>query len=240
MIKILHLYDDLMNLYGESGNIKALCCELNNQGLKYRVDRLSLGSAISFSEYDFIYMGSGTNYNQEIVWEDLQKYKEDIKMAIDDGKIFLLTGNAFELLGKKVYEDKQIGLEIFDYCCYYQEKRTVSEIVAIFPEIKDPIIGFQNRDSSMDIVKQPLFKVVRGTSFEQEQKEGFFYKNVMGTYIIGPILVRNPEFLKYVVKKLILLHNKKFKWKKIDLSLQKKAYDSYIKNYDLFSNIKGN
>lgn len=239
MIKIAHLYYDLMNLYGESGNIKALCCELTNQGIKYQVDKLSVGDSIDFSKYDFIYMGSGTNNHLNFVWEDLKSYKAEIEEAVEKGKFFLLTGNALELFGQQIDGDKKIGLQIFDYCCHLQEKRIVSEVVATFPPIKDPVIGFQNRDGKMSDTKNTLFEVLQGTSFDAQNKmEGFYYKNVMCTYIIGPILARNPEFLKYIIKSLMAQKNKNFKFRKYNLKLEKKAYDAYIKNYDLLVNTK--
>ena len=239
MIKIAHLYYDLMNLYGESGNIKALCQELKNQGIKYKLDKLTINNSIDFSKYDFIYIGSGTNYNQELVYKDLEKYKEEIKTAIEENKCFLLTGNALELLGCKAIGDKKNGLEIFDYCCYPQEKRIVSEVVGYFSKIKTPIIGFQNRDSKIEFSDSPLFDMSRGVGFDNQNKnEGFNYKNVMCTYIIGPLLVRNPEFLKYIIQNLLLAKKQNKKLKSFDLKIEQKAYDSYVKNYNLFSEEK--
>ena len=238
MIRIAHLYYDLMNLYGESGNIKALCYELENQKIKFKVDRLSIGDKIDFSKYDFFYMGSGTSYNQCLVSQDLVKYKEDIKIAIDQNKFFLLTGNALELLGKKIFQDKEIGLQIFDYCAITEEKRTVSEVIAKHNDIKLPILGFQNRDSKIVDNSSYLFKITYGTGFsEHKNQEGVSYKNVLGTYIIGPVLARNPHFLQYVIKKLILQKNIKFKFKKFNLDLEKKAYDNYLENYQIGTNM---
>ena len=60
---------------------------------------------------------------------------------------------------------------------------------------------------------------------------GTHYKNFYGTYIIGPILARNPMFLEHFIKELVTSKNKKFKFKKFDLQLDKKARKSYMETY---------
>ena len=101
-IKILYLYYDLMNLYGESGNIRVLERHLHEQGLTVTVDKKSIGDEIDFSQYAFIYAGSGTERNQKIALADLFRYQEQIKAAAQSGTVVLFTGNAFEMLGKSI------------------------------------------------------------------------------------------------------------------------------------------
>ena len=101
-IKIAHLYYDLMNLYGESGNIMALEKGFNDQDMYTEVIKLSINDRIDFTKYDIYYMGCGSESNQLIVNEDLLKYKNIIKDAIEDGKYFIFTGNSYELLGKYI------------------------------------------------------------------------------------------------------------------------------------------
>ena len=74
-ITIGHLYYDLMNLYGEIGNIKVLTYHLKNQGIKVNIKNLSIDDNINFDELDLIYIGSGTNNNQLLVLNDILKYK---------------------------------------------------------------------------------------------------------------------------------------------------------------------
>ena len=96
-IKIAHLYYDLMNLYGETGNIMALKEGFKRQGVKCDVDYLSKGSKIDFSKSEIFYMGMGSEANQEIVRKDILRYREEFRKNIKK-KTFIMTGNSFELL----------------------------------------------------------------------------------------------------------------------------------------------
>ena len=80
-IHIAHLYYDLLNLYGENGNIKALKKELENQGLNVYIHFLTIDDELDLEKYDFVYIGAGTENNQKIVLPHLMKYKNIIKNA---------------------------------------------------------------------------------------------------------------------------------------------------------------
>ena len=73
-IKVAHLYYDLMNLYGESGNVKALKMQLEGQGIKTTIKFLTIDDDLNFKDYDIVYIGSGTENNQKIVLNHLLKY----------------------------------------------------------------------------------------------------------------------------------------------------------------------
>ena len=73
-MKILHLYHDIMNLYGDYANVSALKRILEYSGEDVAVDRVSLGSDAVLGEYDFTYIGSGTERNQKTVLKDIEKY----------------------------------------------------------------------------------------------------------------------------------------------------------------------
>ena len=82
-INILHLYYDLLNLYGENGNIKALKKHLEEQNIKVNIEFLTLNDKIDFKKYDFVYIGSGTEKNLNLALKDLIKYKKSIKEYIE-------------------------------------------------------------------------------------------------------------------------------------------------------------
>ena len=95
-IKIAHLYYDLMNLYGENANIRALKAAFERQNVNVEIHFLTIGDEINFNDYDIFYIGCGTEKYQLLVLEDLKKYKLDIKKSIDNNKYFFMTGNALE------------------------------------------------------------------------------------------------------------------------------------------------
>lgn len=85
-IKLLHLYSDIMNLYGEYGNMKILDQHLKDQGFEVIVDKKSIGEEKNFEEYDFIYMGCGTEKNQQVILQDMLQEKEKFINAIEKRK----------------------------------------------------------------------------------------------------------------------------------------------------------
>lgn len=235
-IKVAHLYYDLMNLYGESGNVKALKMQLEGQGIKTAIKFLTIDDDLNFKDYDIVYIGSGTENNQKIVLNHLLKYKKDIEDAIEKGVHFICTGNALELFGN-VIEDvnnkKYTALGMFDFDVKQEEVRMVDEVLFKTDLINKYILGFQNQSGHIKSDILSLFDVVKGIgSYIGSKKEGIHYKNFYGTYVIGPILVRNPELLKYLVKEIINKNNKNFKFKKFNQKLEIEAYDNFMsRNY---------
>lgn len=235
-IKVAHLYYDLMNLYGESGNVKALKMQLEGQGIKTAIKFLTIDDDLNFKDYDIVYIGSGTENNQKIVLNHLLKYKKDIENAIEKGVHFICTGNALELFGN-VIEDvnnkKYTALGMFDFDVKQEEVRMVDEVLFKTDLINKYILGFQNQSGHIKSDILNLFDVVKGIgSYIGSKKEGIHYKNFYGTYVIGPILVRNPELLKYLVKEIINKNNKNFKFKKFNQKLEIEAYDNFMsRNY---------
>ena len=221
MIRIAHLYYDLMNLYGDNGNVKAIKYQLENQGIKTIVDFLTVDDNIDFDKYDLIYIGPGTYDNQKIV--------------LDDNKFIIATGNALEFFGKNIKPlngKKTKALNIFEFESEEIDLRLVGETVATCNNLKKEVIGFQNQNSIITNLETPWFKLTKGIGSNVNSNiEGINYKNFYGTYMIGPILVRNSELLELICKKLVLQKNKDFKFKSFNVTLENKAYNEYIKNY---------
>ena len=213
-INILCLYYDLMNLYGDTGNVRVLKYHLDDLKVKYNIDYLSIDDKVDFSKYDLILIGDGTEDNRFICLEHLLKYKKDIKKMIDSDKFFLVTGNALGMFGKKLYDKKALG--IFDFSVSESNERISKEVV-LDNDICSSIYGFMNHSDEITNNKTPLFR-----------DEGVHYKNFYGTYVVGPILSRNPEFLEYFLKELLKSKDSKFKFKELNLSLDKEAYNEFI------------
>lgn len=242
-IKIAHLYYDLMNLYGESGNVKALKIQLEGQGIKTSVKFLTIDDDLNFKDYDVVYIGAGTENNQKIVLNHLLKYKNDIEEAIENGVHFICTGNSLELFGNTINDASNNclkALSIFDFDCYQEEFRMVDEVLFKTSLINKYILGFQNQSGTIKSNILNLFEVVKGIgSYKESKVEGIHSKNFYGTYVIGPILVRNPELLKFIVKEIISKKDKKFKFKKFNQKLETDAYNNFMsRNYpNYISNI---
>ena len=231
-IKIAHLYYDLMNLYGENGNVRYLKKKLEDQDVEVKVYFLSVDDEIDFSKYDIYYIGTGSEDNQRIVLEDIMKYKDDIKKAIDGNKYFIATGNSLELFGKEIIgKDKIKCLDIFNYTATVNKDRIVGEQLYSSKLIDKKIVGFQNRVCTLDNLDNTIFNVTEGSGYNKKNMtEGFRVNNFIGTYLLGPILVRNPYLCDYFIKDI---------FKSLDITYNKtnyndtdyKAYNEYMKNF---------
>ncbi len=233
-IKIAHLYYDLMNLYGENGNVRFLKKKLEEQGIDTEVHFLTVDDDIDFDEYDFYYIGTGSEDNKNIVLEDLIKYKDKVKKAIDDNKYFLVTGNALDLFGDSIINlDNEVkdAIGAFKYQVREEEFRIVGEQHYTCQLFDKKILGFQNRNSVLINYKDEyLFEVLKGSGYGPDDKqEGVLGNNFYGTYLLGPILVRNPYFTEYIIKKICEDLDIKYKTNYKDVSF--KAYEEYLKNF---------
>ena len=200
-MKIAYLYYDFLNLYGESGNIKIISNILKYNKIKHEILYLSLDDKLEFDKYDLVYIGSGTEDNLLIALKHLSKYKNDIKKYIEDNKFMLVTGNSVDMFGKKIEDNK--ALNIFDYEVT-KGKRKMEEVY------HNKILGFINNNSyNSEYIDSDIIR----------------HNNFYGTYILGPILVRNPELIKQFLNQLT---DKKLKY---DLKLETKAYNEFIKNF---------
>ncbi len=90
-IKILHLYHDIMNLYGEYGNVKIIEHHIKDQGFDVIVDKKTIGDEINFNDYDFIYMGCGTEKNQKVILQDIMSKKDDFLNSINERKSYFIN-----------------------------------------------------------------------------------------------------------------------------------------------------
>lgn len=233
VIRIAHLYYDLMNLYGENGNVRAIEEFVHRQGIEVQVDKLSIGDKIDFKKYDIYYIGAGSEENEELVLMDLLKYKKALKEAIEAGKMFLATGNAMELFGKKIrtYEGASKDcLGIFDFSAVEASSRLVSEIFYEFDDLEENkgrnFVAFKN--CSTNIVNNEetrLFKF----------PDSIRYNNFFGMMLIGPVLVRNPYFTDYILK--ILFSEKGYEYKEQKDSIEYKAYHEFVENFIINGNL---
>ena len=191
-LKIANLYYDIMNLYGENANIRALVKFAEYQGIQTEVHNLTIGDKIDFEKYDIYYIGSGTEKSELLVLKDIMNYQNEIRKAIMTNKHFLVTGNAIEFFGEyiNINEVKYPALNIFPYRVLHENYRIVGSVVMSMTGIKEKIIGFQNRCGIMIDDDRPLFKVIEGTGcYINSNKEGYWYRNFFGTYIFGPLLL---------------------------------------------------
>lgn len=235
-VTIAHLFHDLLNLYGESGNVLALENALKQQNIDVEVKRLSLdNNSWNLDNVDIIYIGAGTEENQILALNKLKEYLNDFQQHILNNKYLLTTGNSIELFGKSIKDnDKEIEtLGLFDYTTERAEKRFVSECIFKYEEIDARILGFENHQGITHEIQSPLFTVQKGFGTKVNSKiEGIKQNNFYGTYLIGPLLVRNPKFLEKICKELILSKDINFEFVPFDFKLEQTAHDKFLNKYN--------
>ena len=209
-LNILYLYPDILELYGDFGNIQVLKYRLEKRGIKVNVTPYSIGDeAPDFTKFDLVFSGGGADQEQGILSEDLIKYKDNIKEAINNGVFFLLICGSYQLFGK-YYKDADgniiPGLEIFDYyteAIEDRQKRCIGNIVinTNLNGKETKIIGFENHGGQTFNISNPLGDVLLGNGNKfGDSKEGFMQENVIATYLHGPLLSKNPELTDYIIK----------------------------------------
>ena len=192
-IKILYLYPDMLELYGDYGNIQVLKYRIESRGYKAIIDRYSIGNAApNFNDYDIVFAGGGADNEQSILAEDLVKYKDNIKDAVNNGVFFLLICGAYQLFGKyyKGVEGNIIpGLEVFDYYTVAnpdRKKRCIGNIVidtTLDANINIEKSANSNEYSSDNIDTLNLKTKVIG--FENHGGQTFDISNSFGNVLFG-------------------------------------------------------
>ena len=208
LIKICHLYPDLMDLYGDRGNIIALTQRCAWRGIEVAVQHISLGQKVDFLDYDLVFIGGGSDREQSIMYHDLCNRRDNLLAAIDDGLVVLGICGGLQLLGKYYQTaggEKIPGVEILDLWTLAGTKRLIGNVCIEADFLRDregnpkgltTLVGFENHSGQTFLGGvEPLGKVVRGHGNNgQDGLEGVKYKNVFGTYLHGPLLPKNPHF----------------------------------------------
>lgn len=208
IINICHLYGNLLNTYGDVGNIMALKYFAQKKGHEVNIEVVSLKDEFDYRKYDFVFFGGGQDYEQSIVEKDLESKKENLIKYIENNGLFLAICGGYQLMGQYYYDaynNKIEGLKIFDYYTKNQENgnRFVGNI-----EIKDLqngeiYYGFENHGgiTILNDKNKAFASVVSGNGNNGEDlTEGFRYKNTFASYLHGPLLARNENLANTFIK----------------------------------------
>ena len=208
-IKILHMYADLLDLYGDSGNMEVLKYRCKMRGIGCEVEKYAIGDEMpDFSAYDCIYIGGGADLEQQQISADLQNCREGIASAYTSGTFLFLICGGYQLMGQ-YYRDADgndiKGLGLFDYYTIAPQSRKMRCIgnVAVRTNITGTpveVVGFENHGGQTHGVKTPFGEVLCGNgNCSGGTHEGYCEKNVIATYFHGPMLSKNPEISDYII-----------------------------------------
>lgn len=211
-LNICHLYPDLLNVYGDIGNILVLKYRAKQRGIKINVSNVSIKDSFPIDKYDIALFGGGQDYEQAIVSKDMvETKKDDLTEYIEKGKVLLAICGGYQLLGKYYTTpegEKLDGLNILDIYTEGGDTRFIGNTVIKNEEFNETYVGFENHSGRTYIGDlKPLGKVITGYGNNGEDKqEGCIYKNTFGTYFHGSLLSKNPELADRLLS--IALKNK--------------------------------
>lgn len=206
-LTIVHLYPDIMSLYGEYANIAVLRRKLEAMGVTVTVREIAFEDRLDVSGADFIYMGAGTERRQKAVMISAPHYGPALKTAAEDGAVLLFTGNAMETLGASVTDAAGKvwpGFSLADFTTVETDRRDPGDVVAVSGLWDVPAVGFMNKCSTTHGITAPMFgELPLGLGNEAEHgPEGYVSGNVFATHLTGPVLVKNPQMLDFFVRRL--------------------------------------
>ena len=203
-ITIGHLYPDLLNLYGDRGNITALLCRLHWRGIEAEVREFRLNDDIDFAALDIALLGGGSDREQMLVCKRLRDNREAFAGYIENGGVTIAICGGYQLLGEyyRIGDEIIEGLHILDIRTENEAGRLVGNVVVDSTLCDMPVVGFENHGGRTYIGGHtPLGRVMTGNGNNGgDGCEGVIYKNVIGTYLHGPLLPKNPQLCDWLLE----------------------------------------
>ena len=220
-IRVCHLYPDLLNLYGDRGNVLIFCRRAEWRGIEVQLDLISLSDQVRFTDYDFIFTGGGADLDQGLVSKDLEMRGPLLIDAVEHGVALLCICGGYQLLGRyyRAQDGATLpGVGLFDLYTEAGSRRLKGNILLdLDPELKggimpcrgqqlDTLVGFENHSGRTFLGEtvRPLARVIRGNGNNGDDgTEGVNYKNAFGTYLHGPFLSKNPHFADLLIARAL-------------------------------------
>ena len=207
-LTIGYLYPDLLNLYGDRGNIQCLQKRCQWRGIGAQVKAYEWADRVDFGSLDIVLLGGGSDREQRIVCEKLRQVQSEFKEYVEDDGVVIAVCGGYQLLGNyyQTDTDRIQGLSLIDMHTIQEKGRLIGNIVLSSPLAAMPVVGFENHGGRTDIKgSQPFGKVLSGAGNDgRSGYEGVLYRNVIGTYLHGPLLPKNPEIADWLITKALI------------------------------------
>ena len=200
---IAHLFPDLLNLYGDGGNVRILEQRCRWRGIPVEVRRVNHGETIDLDDVDLVFLGGGPDREQRMASEDLMRMKDDLRAFVEaDGTLLAICGG-YQILGRTWLLGDEVveGLGILDIETQRagtSADRLIGDIVLGSSLAALPVIGYENHagrtclGGSVEPFGSVEGSVGHGNN-DDGNIDGVRYRNVTGTYLHGPLLSKNPE-----------------------------------------------
>lgn len=209
---ICHLYPELMNIYGDRGNIIALTRRAEWRGLEVEVRAVQMGEQPDFRDYDILFLGGGQDRQQALIAQDLAEVKaESLRRAVEDGLALLTICGGYQLLGRGFSTgagETLPGVGLFDAWTVAGRKRCIGDCLArcTLEGTSYTLVGFENHSGKTYLGERcrPLGQMLFGHGNNGEDKsEGAVYRNAIGTYLHGSLLPKNPWLTDLLIRRAV-------------------------------------
>lgn len=229
-LKLAYLYPELLNIYGDRGNVLCLQKRCEWRDINIEITEININEENKrLNEFDLIFIGGGQDAQQEKVAQDLMAKKNELKEAVEADTTVLAICGGYQMLGSyyQTSSGEEIqGLNILEGLYTKapslekdKQSRLIGNVVAeaMVKGIEgQTLVGFENHSgrtyipSNTNTVK-PLAKIIKGYGNNGEDSfEGANYRNVFGTYLHGSLLPKNPLLADELIIRAIRKRNPKF------------------------------
>ena len=205
---IAHMFPDLLNLYGDGGNVRALEQRCRWRGIPVEVRRVEHGQTIDLSEVDLVFLGGGPDREQKLASSQLMRMRDDIVRFVEEDGALLAICGGYQILGKTwlLGEEEVEGLGVLDIETHRpgtSADRLIGNVVLDSTVASRPVVGYENHAGRtyLSAGMKALGSVRAGKGNNGEDGvDGALHRNVMATYLHGPLLPKNPEVADYLIR----------------------------------------
>jgi CobQ-like glutamine amidotransferase family enzyme len=207
-IRVGHLYPDYLNIYADRGNIAVLTRRAAWRGHELEVSAIGMGESLEPAGHDLLYVGGGQDREQALVAQDLAGKGEALRGAVDDGVAVLAVCGGYQLLGRFYRERSGAelpGAGVLPLHTVAGERRMIGDVLLeceLEPGERRTLAGFENHAGRtiLEDGADPLGRVLAGFGNDGESGfEGCRAGRVIGTYLHGPLLPRNPWLADWIL-----------------------------------------
>lgn len=212
-LKICHLYPDILNLYGDRGNIICMEKRMQWRGIETEVTGISVGDPLDYEAYDLFFIGGGQDFEQGVLLKDLAAGKaQQIRAAVEEEKVFLAICGGYQMLGEyyKTWDGQQCDfIGALDLYTVGHKERMIGNYMFQLDDDDEglTVVGFENHSGKTFLGSKvrPMGKVLSGNGNNgQDGTEGARYKNVFASYSHGSLLPKNPKLADLILKTALL------------------------------------
>lgn len=237
-LSIAHLYPNLLNIYGDRGNILTIKKRCQWRDIEVEITEIDIEDDINPDKYDFYFIGGGQDQQQIAVAKRLQEVSVQIHEAVNSGAVILAICGGYQLLGHYYQPfdgDKLKGISVIDAYTVAGNTRFIGNVTI---ELNDnfqlepkTLVGFENHSGLTYLGEgiNPIGKIIVGNGNNgKDNGEGAVYKHVYGTYLHGSLLPKNPHFADLLITQALSRKHGNVKLELIDDSVELAAHNSVL------------